>query len=382
MGRRTWAVRVVLVCALGAVAEGCEPKRDPKAEAEGHYLKGQSEYLRGNFDAALAAFAEVKRLNPDEPKLPVAIGEVYLAQGKLPDAQKQFEAAVVRDPKRATSWSRLGYIQAQLGQVEAARGSLERALRLNPSDFNALEARAELAIKAGDVDAAVRDYAAAGRLAPEPSRPGLYLKAASLLDKRNRRKEAQAVLEDAVGHGAKSAELFSLLGDLRVKAGELSQAAEAYEQAALLSPKDAGPWELVGRIRARLQQPEEAEAAFRESLKVEDRTAVHVELARLALQRDDRQGAQAELDKALSAGGATDATAAEMEDLAELLLVFDRKKDALALYKLLAGEPDAAGNVELQLKLARLARELKDRAVQDEACARVTAARGKRVACP
>lgn len=381
-GRNTLALLAFLALGLAGVA-GCKsPGEEPAKQAEGHYLKGTSEYLQGHFDAALAEFAEVKKLSPDDPRLPAAMGEVYLAQGKLPDARKEFEAAVLRAPKRATNWSRLGYIQAQLGEVDAARASLERALSLNPKDFDALEQRAELSLKLGDPDAAVRDFAAAARASPDLNKPGLYLRAINLLEKRNRRKEALALLDEAVKGGVKSAEIFSLMGELKVREGDLPGAAEAYKQAALLSPKDPGYWELVGRIRARLDQPDEAASAYRESLKVKDRVVVHVELARLALERDDREDASAELDKALAAGATDDATAAETEELAELLLAFDRKQDALKLYALLASEPEAQKNAALQRKTAQLAKELKDAKVLQAACERVATIEGKQARCP
>jgi len=364
-----------------ALFAACPSKPSPAQEAEGRYLEGTTEYLHGNFDKALAAFAEVRRLSPEDPRLPVAVGEVYLVQGKLPEALKEFQAAVARDPKKATAWSRIAYLQAQLGDAAAARTAAERALALNPKDFNALETRAELSAKAGDVDAAVRDYAAAGRLAPDPSRAPLYLEAATLLERRDRRLEALAVLDDAVHAGAKSGELFTKLGELRVREGDLGGAAQAYREAAALLPKDPIPWELVGRIEAQLGHAEAAAEAFGKSLAVKDRAAVHVARARLALDRKDADAARQELDQALAAYG-EDTSAAETEELAELLETLKRKQDALRLYALLAEEPGAQKDSALQRKVARLARELGDRAALKVACERVIAQEGKTAKCP
>src|SRR5437870_3616316 len=91
---------------LLALYGACEKdfKPDPARAADGYYLKGTSEYLHGNFDAALQAFEEVRKYAPQDPRLPAAVGEVLLSQGKLEPARVQFELATQVDPRRATNW--------------------------------------------------------------------------------------------------------------------------------------------------------------------------------------------------------------------------------------------------------------------------------------
>ena len=129
-------------------------------------------------------------------------------------------------------------------------------------------------------------------------------------------------------------------------------------------------WELVGRIYASQGKSADALAAFRESLKVKDRALVHVAIAQLHLAQKDRKAAEEELGKALETASGSDMR--EMIELSELLVTLERKPDALRILSNLAAEPDNAKNEDLQLRTARLARELKDTELVKTACSRIT----------
>ncbi|MFZ5468734.1 MAG: tetratricopeptide repeat protein [Myxococcota bacterium] len=364
-----WAVMLV----------GCPSKPDPTAQADGLYLAGQTAFLQGDFATAHAHFAEVKKLAPNDARLPAAVGEVFLAQMKLAEALEQFRVVAKAEPGRATTWSRIGFILALQGKPEEAREALTRALSLNPQDFNALEQIAELDLELGKLEPAVKGWVAAAEAAPNPANVFFYLRASGELSKRDRHAEALAVLEKAAASGVKASELLSELGDLLVRAGRLSDAVRAYRDAASTST-DPTLWELVGELEARLERPLEAEAAFRKSLSVKDRGVVHVALARLCLTRKDEPCAQQELTQAMAK--ATGEEVRETLDLADLLVAMKRKADALTLLASLSEEAELAKDTALQLKVARLAKELGKKEIVSAACARAQATDAGVTRCP
>ncbi|WP_223645597.1 lipopolysaccharide assembly protein LapB [Corallococcus sp. EGB] len=380
MSSRLRALPLLALLASGACTE--TPKLDPKDQAEGLYLQGNSEYLKGNFDAALKSFDEMKALMPSDPRLPAARGEVLLSMSRLEDAAKEFEAALRLDPKRSTNWSRLGFIQAQLGKKDEARQSLQKALALHAKDFNALEQLGELAEDRGDHDEAVRDFTQAAEAAPDASKSDLLVRAVDVLTKQGRQDEVLGLMRKATGQGVRTPEVLTALGDAEVRAGGLPEAAAAYAEAAKKSPKDPTLWELVAEIQLKLGKREEALKAYGESLKVKDRAIVHVALARTHLAANERAAAEGELQKALDTVSGGDV--GEMQELAELLTSMGRKQDALRILTSLGAEPGQVKNVDLQLSTARLARELKDTVTVQAACARVAAAAtdGGVVKCP
>ncbi|MEW6433233.1 MAG: tetratricopeptide repeat protein [Myxococcota bacterium] len=375
-----WPGVVAGVCLALAACKKPEDEVDPKVRADGHYLAGTSAFLKGDFAEAHKAFAEVRALNPTDPRLPAAEGEVYLAEMNLPEAIRSFEEATTSDPKRGTNWSRLGYLYVLKNQPEKARPALEKAIALNPKDFNAQEAFGDLELKAGNLDGAVRRYLLAAEAAQGTDRPDLVLKATGELTKAGKGDRVLPVLEEAVKKGIESAALWSELGDQRVTAGKLAEAIVAYETAAKLDPKDPTLWELAGEVRMKLEQLPEAEAAFKKSLAVQDRSVVHVALARLCQKKKDEACLKLELDQALAKASGEELR--ETTDLADLLASLGRKKDALTLLRAVSEEPEQKGNFDLQVKTARLARELKDEVTMKAACTRALAGGQAGLKCP
>ena len=353
---------------------------DPKVRADGHYLAGQAAYLKGDFPEAHKQFAEVRTYNPTDPRLPAAEGEVYLSEAKVPEAIEAFEAASKVDAKRGTTWSRLGYLYSVKGEKEKARAALEKALAANAKDFNALETLADVQLEEGKIDDAVKNLVAASESAPEVTRGDLVLRVTAELQKAGRGGEAIAILEAAVKKGIKSGAVFNELGDRLIEATRLEDAVNAYQAAAKLDAKDPALWELVGEVELKLGKVPEAEAAFRKSIEVKDRGVVHVALARLCKQKKDDACAKAELQKALDTS--TGEELRETLELADLLAESDRKKDALALLRSVSEESEQKGNVELHLRTARLAKELKDEVTVKAACTRALSNGQAGLRCP
>lgn len=370
--------RLRVLSLLVLLASGCkkeesaEPELPAKEHAEGLYLQGTSQYLQGKFDEALLSFSEMRKLTPNDPRLPAAVGEVYLSQGKLPEATTEFEAALKLDPKRSTNWSRLGFIHAQVGKRDEAVTELRKAVELNPRDFNALEQLGEIHLKRREIDEALADFTHASEVAPDSLKAGLLQRAVDTLIQEKRHADLLPLLQKATAQGIRAPEILTALGDEQVRAGQLPEALATYREAAGKSPKDPTLWELVATLHQRLGQPEEAAKAYAESLKVKDRAIVHVALARLAMERVDKAGAEKELELAL--GSVSGADVRELSEVATLLSDLDRKQDALRILASLAGEPGQLKDVEFQLRTARLAKELKDATVMKEACDRVLAA--------
>lgn len=379
MSPRLRVLPLLVLLAAAACDEG-PPRVNPKDHAEGLYLKGTAEYLQGQFEASLASFAAMKQLVPDDPRLPAARGEVYLSMGRINEASAEFEAAIKLDPKRSTNWSRLGFIQAQLGKVPEAQSSLRKAVALYPNDYNALESLGELHLKQGEKDEAVRHFTLAANAAFGETKSLLMMRALDVLTQQGKNDEVLALANRAVGEGVRTAEVLSTLGDALVRAGKLPEAAAAYKDAASRSRTDPTLWELVGEIHMRLDKPGDAIAAYKESLRIKNRAVVHVALARIHLAMQDRAGALDELNAALESVSGKDTR--ELRELADLLAELDRKPDALRILASLSAEQEHVKDAELQLTTARLARELKDAAVLQAACARATSADAGVKKCP
>jgi tetratricopeptide (TPR) repeat protein len=359
----SFAVLVVLVAA-------CSCKRGPpvdaKTEAEGHYLAASSAYLKGDFKEAHAQYDEVRRLSPDDRRLPGAEGELLMAEQRIDEALARFEEAAKLDPKRATTWSRLGVLYAIKGQKQRSTEALHTAIELNPKDFNAHESLGDAALEKGDLDEAVKRYLLASDSAPGKAQAELVVKASAELLKAKKSSRALEVLEQARAKGISSPELNQELGDRYVDASKWDEAVAAYTAAA---EKDHSAWELVAELELKQGRFEQAEAAWRRGIAVKDLAVYHVGLARLCLAKRDTPCAEKELEKALTT--ATGEEIRESLELAHLLSALGRKADGLKLLEAVAGEEEEKKNEALQLAFARAANELGKAELVKTACERI-----------
>ena len=373
--RARLAALVILLGACPAVT----PPLDPSLEGDGHYLAGTSAYLKGDFETAHREFDEVKRLNPTDKRLPAAMGELLLTEGRSAEAIVAFEEASRLDPKRATTWSRLAALYSLKNENERATGAAEKALALNPHDFDALEVAGNVAFKTGVLDEAVRQWSYASEAAPEAARVALVQKSTSALMKAGRSRDALTVLQRAKAFGIVSAQLDTERGDRLLEIGRPDEAIDAFSSAAMLNPADPTLWQLIGELQAKQGRDPEAAAAYRASLDVKDRGVVHVALARLCQKSKDAACVKDELNAALQTASGEELL--EALDLSELLVSVGRKRDALMLLSALSAEPQQRTRYILHERLAVLAAELKDKAMVKTACARLPPSYGAKKPC-
>jgi Flp pilus assembly protein TadD len=372
----------VSLCVMALLIEGCKRGDEPSPEirADGLYLAGQSAFAAGKFADAIAQFEEVKKINPGDKRLPAAFGEAYLGAANLTEAIKAFENASRLDPKRGTTWSRLAYLYVVTNDGPQAEHAMSKALEINGQDFNTLEAMGDLRLKQERVSEAVEAFQQAAQCAPPARRSELVLRAVEELMKTNASSKALAVLDGAVDAGISSGPLLAEYGDRLVEAQRLEEAGRAYRHAALALPKDPTLFELVGEIEARLGRPDEAKKAFGQSLQVQNRSLVHLALAKIFDSEKDSIGAQREFALALET--ATGQEVRETTELSDYLFAKGRKKESLALLLNLSEEPTERNNLTLQLNVAKMARELKDETAVKAACARALASQPAASRCP
>lgn len=203
------------------------------------WLATQFERRRGALQARLEATLREKVAGSPERQQSSEWrrqGNEFLGAGKLAEAEQCYREGVAADPKDAICHSNLGYVLFELGRRAEAEESLERAVKLDQSDFDAYYLLGNIARDRQETLRAIVCYRTALRLKPDFDFCRRDLCVA--LAQSGKVDEAQRVMDEGPSFDVDSANYYFFKGNL-LNAKELfAEAIPCLEKAAELSPTD------------------------------------------------------------------------------------------------------------------------------------------------
>jgi len=94
---------------------------------------GFLQFSEKDFDGALETLASAGKVDPNMPELNLYRGDILLAQGKLDQAEAEYQQGIRKAPQFPQGYHGLGLVAAQRGDSEKAREYFLQALQKNPS---------------------------------------------------------------------------------------------------------------------------------------------------------------------------------------------------------------------------------------------------------
>ncbi len=292
------------------------------------------------------------RLRPTDPDVATALGEVFLASHRYPEAFQvlraaiehhphfiparmalgrlyvrrssyqhalgQFEAVVATDPRFAAAWYQLSICYLQMQQAQKAEDAIDRALRERPGEPQFLALKGSIDAAIGKIDAAIQESQTAARLAPSDLK--IQTNLATLLLANHRGPQDLADAERVIDRVAHLAPNYPLLpyqrGELERMRQNWPAAVQHLEQAAVASPGQTEVYFALSDVYRRLGRTADADRALalyrrRQDLqrRIEETriaigeqpnsAALYEKLAQLQYQSGDRPAAISSLKNAL-----------------------------------------------------------------------------------
>ncbi|MBY0502896.1 MAG: tetratricopeptide repeat protein [Bryobacteraceae bacterium] len=193
-------------------------------------LKGNLLYLLSRDTDAMALLAEVVQREPKSAEARYALGRIYYANGRHPQAVEQFEAIVLADPGHFRAWDNLGLALEGVGKVDEAVRAHTRAIALvqkdQPTYDWAYANLAELLMKQ-DQNRRAFDLAVEAATRNPGSARNCYL-AAKALTRLDQWPRAERWLRRSAELDPQYAEPHYLLGQWLTKSGQKEQATEEF----------------------------------------------------------------------------------------------------------------------------------------------------------
>jgi predicted CXXCH cytochrome family protein len=193
------------------------------------------EKSRTGFDQALAEFEAAQTENADRPEALANLGNLYSSRGETTRAEAAYRKAIALDPGFVPAYANLADLYRAGGRDADAERTLRDGLRMVPNAATLHEALGLALVRQKKKQAALAEFAAAVKAAPDDPRH-TYIYAVALHDA-GRRAEAVRLLESAAQR-AGDRDVLLTLASFRQAAGDLAGTEKALRKLAAINPDD------------------------------------------------------------------------------------------------------------------------------------------------
>ncbi len=118
----------------GTEAAASGSKFSTNAEADAAMRKGEDAFLKGDFDAALAAYERALALDAKLYEAPLFAGDVFLQKGEFDKAGEWYARAIRMNPDRETAYRHWGNTLLRQRKLDDARDKYIEAVIASPYD--------------------------------------------------------------------------------------------------------------------------------------------------------------------------------------------------------------------------------------------------------
>ena len=187
------------VAAIILIAAGCHHKT-----ADDFLAEGDTDMQATKLADAETAYGEAVKLAPNDPRVHIALGNLYIFEHKPGDAQIEFMKVLEVDPKNAATHVALGNLYGDQNQLGLAENQYRAAVALEPDRSNYHLDLGEVLRKEGKTAEAEDQMRTAIGLNPKDAKGHLAL-ANLLASEPGRATEANAELDEVRALDAKLA---------------------------------------------------------------------------------------------------------------------------------------------------------------------------------
>ncbi len=291
---------------LQALVQRFPQAKDARLQLAGLYLRQKQ------FDKAEEEYNNVWTSTPPDIRGFVGLQTVKLAQGKTDQAVQGMQDLVDKDPKavpyryqlanfQATAAAMAGRTNPDRGKqlIQAAAQNYKEILKTDPKSAEVWLRLGILQRELGEKDAALASFEQAGTLSPQNA--AIFLNEGMLLDDMGRKKEASELYNKVLGIDPQNALALNNLAFINAESGvNLDQAMTYAERAKKQAPDSPDISDTLGFVYYRKNLNAAALAIFKQIVnEVPQNPTFHLHLAMALSKEGDKQAAREEAQKAL-----------------------------------------------------------------------------------
>ena len=191
-----------------------------------HQMMAHELARQGHTDEAIANYREALKIDPNSSGLHFELAEMLNTEGSRRDeAAKEYQAALVSNPRDEKSDSKLGDLAAVEGNAKAAVSYYEAALKLDPNDSDSLVGLAKSDMTLNEPEKALPLLERAIQL--DPTNATAHFRLSTLYRKMGRTDDANRELEDYQKYKAMKEKLRETYRQMRLQPDKKEQEDDA-----------------------------------------------------------------------------------------------------------------------------------------------------------
>ncbi len=304
--------------------------------------------ILSNPSESLTVLEQAAELAPDRAEIHTLLGLTHSFIKEKEEARNSFERALALDPNNARALMQVAF---QLGAERKHAQALEiyrKVIEIEPENARYHYELAVSLVNNGQVPLALESLKTAQNLALNNAQ--IFNQIASVLGSLNRMDEAIAALKKAVELEPNNPEYWFSLAIMMVME-DFEKAEESLDILEKLTDVHPSPYLVhlyIAQIQEKLRKDKQAEASYKQSIKIDPSTIAHFSLSELYVRSDDFKNAYAHAIEALKLAGKNGNE--RISDIETCRVIGDKMKNAglieeriLALKKLIELEPDHLG---------------------------------------
>ncbi|CAN5709701.1 hypothetical protein BH18ACI4_BH18ACI4_22550 [soil metagenome] len=250
------ATALLIACTTLAGAQTEDPLGDSTADPVKLFEQAQNAHARGDLAQALAYYEEAIKVKPEFPEAEFQMGNVLESLGRSSQAESAFRRASKQRKDWSLPYSALGILLARTNREIEAEAALRQALKLDSNDNLALRILANIRLRRGDANEALKLARTATQDSHSPASTWLVraLAERALGDKTAAKTSLQHVLEtepENISALIERAELY-------VEEGDNSQALKDLKAAEQIKEADKQVFHRVVVAYERAGKPDDA----------------------------------------------------------------------------------------------------------------------------
>ncbi|MGC1638084.1 MAG: tetratricopeptide repeat protein, partial [Candidatus Acidiferrales bacterium] len=178
-----------------------------------------------------------KRFAPNDPLVHLTLAQVYSAEQKWPEAEKEFDSAFQLDPHNTAVLGQLADFLTARNESPAALARVQQYVTANPNDANGHVILGALNFESRDYTSSQVQFERAIQL--DPNNLQAYLRLGKVYEAQGQADAAIAHYQKALDLRPKLAPLATMLGNLYLNKGDLVTARKYFAQALDADPNFA-----------------------------------------------------------------------------------------------------------------------------------------------